>query len=184
MVWLIRGFNNNSILFHSEDDFYSKVFFLLKKTENIIEAVDFIPPEQWLNNTVVKRYLEVQKSLKLVTKRRIHIFDVNQFTDTHIELYLQYVELMENANFELFFFDILDFNIMDFDIFGSMNIDNTCVIINENPEKGVQLGLVSFSENSINEYQNRFENLLTKSINSNDFIKHIKSLKLDLPHIT
>ena len=96
--------SHGTLSFSSEDDFYDKVNFFIRRAEKKIEAIDFIPPSLWRTDFVLRRYIEIQSKEVEQLKKRIHIYN-NEALGGFKREYDSYMKLMREAGFELGFLD-------------------------------------------------------------------------------
>jgi len=166
---LVGLFNNSNLNIALRSQFFEYGIELVKIAKHSLLAVDFIPPELWVNDPIVRQYADVHK-VNVPTKKRIHIYNADKIKIKH-SAYLEYMRLMKEARVDLFFLDEKNFDRGKYEKRGTLIIDNCCGIIAINPEDGATFGEVELNPFRINEYNKRFEEIYKKVITKEEFEK-------------
>ncbi len=159
---------HGTLSFSSEYDFYEKVNFFIRQAEKKIEAIDFIPPLLWKTDFILRRYIDIQSINVEQLKKRIHIFNEDALAEFRDD-YKSYIELMHKAGFDVGFLGQQEAKGLGIPILGGVNIDDNCVIINKNPYNGAETGVVSFLQEDINEFDERFSQISAEAVSVEAF---------------
>ena len=119
----------------------------------------------------MKKYAASHASAK-GNKCRVHIYEKNNLGggDWGIESYEGYAKCMKNAGVTLKFLDMSFFNRSKFETRGSLIIDQTIVAVAINPIDGAPFGELSYSDEIIRSYTERFNELWPIGEESDFFI--------------
>ena len=152
----------------TRDKFFQYAISLVNSAKKSFKAVDFIGPEIWTSDYHGKNYAQAH-SVDIPIKIRIHVYD-KTLLESKSSDYRNYINVMTQVGVELLFCSIEVFERKQFEKRGSLVVDDSCVIVAINPDKGAHNGIMDFSKRDIDEYKERFEQLRANSISKSDFI--------------
>jgi hypothetical protein len=164
-----------NISLSNREEFLQIATILVENAEKSLYAIDFIGPQYWTNKKdSAYKFGDAHKIKISGSKKRIHIYNFDTFDKKHpdlnsLNLYIEYINFMEERKVELQFLPEKDFDKEKYEKRGSLIIDNKSVIIAINPEDGARFGEVSFKEKDLISYKSRFDDIDEMAISSEEF---------------
>lgn len=162
-------------------NFFTNMCEVIKQSEQSVHCIDFIPIETWFDDAQTNEYGKAHSHIKHSNVERIHIFDYVAYSELNetkkaaaICKIKEYCDFMSSNNIKLYFASQQDFLNRNYEMRGSAIIDDQCVFMAINPEKGATYGEISFKEDVVKEYMDRHSTIKSLAIEPLEFIKSLE----------
>ena len=165
----------------TRSNFFTNMSEVIKKSEQSVRCIDFIPIGTWFEDTQTNEYGKAHLQIKHDNVERIHIFDTDEYDSLDrtakantICLLKRYCDFMADNRINLYFVSQKEFLNRNYEMRGSAIVDDQCVFMAINPEKGTTYGEISFKEDVVKDYIERHSVIRSIAIESSIYIKNLE----------
>lgn len=163
-------FTGRAITLYDRDALFDAGSEIASLSQSTLHAIDFIPPEEWIETPIFSQYANAHKRARGKAVR-IHIIDGIDKVLNDRKLYEDYAAFMKKYNITLKMMLRDDYLKLGFEPRGSLIIDDSVGVIAVNPELGAPQGEVAIDRTYLDPYIDRFAKLEPRSVQADEFLK-------------